>query len=335
MVLVTGGTGLVGSHLLLHLLENGIRVRAIHRPGSDLRAVVKVFAYYNENADELFRSVEWMEADICDIPAMEAAFEEVEHVYHAAALISFAPQDQDRMMKVNVEGTANIVNLCLAQKIKKLCYVSSIATIGIGHSEEQANEEDAYQDQYANDYGRSKYAAELEVWRGSVEGLSVVIVNPGIILGPGFWNGASGSLFMIANKGYRHYPLGGTGFVTVKDVVRAMTKLMESDINNERFLLISENLSYQKILTLITKQLGLKPPSRPLGAWRLKGLRAIDWLAHAITGKTRKLTKEGVRSLNQRALYSNAKIIGQIAFEFEPVEATVAFCCLRFKEENP
>ena len=259
----------------------------------------------------------------------------LEQVYHAAALISFAPQDQDRMMKVNAEGTANIVNLCLAQKIKKLCYVSSIATIGIGHSEEQANEEDAYQDQYANDYGRSKYAAELEVWRGSVEGLSVVIINPGIILGPGFWNGGSGNLFGIANKGYRHYPPGGSGFVTVNDVVKAMIKLMESEINNERFLLIAENLSYQKILTLITNNLGLKPPSRPLRAWQLEGLRIMDWLAHAVTGKTRKLTKEGVRSLNHRAFYSNAKIVGEIAFEFEPVEATVEFCCSRFKEENP
>ncbi len=335
MVLVTGGTGLVGSHLLLHLLEKGIKVRAIHRPGSDLRAVAKVFAYYSDNADELFRSLEWMEADICDIPALEAAFEKVDQVYHAAALISFAPQDQDRMMKVNAEGTANIVNLCLAQKIKKLCYVSSIATIGIGHSKEQVNEEDAFQDQYANDYGQSKYAAELEVWRGSVEGLSVVIINPGIILGPGFWNGASGNLFRIANKGYRHYPSGGSGFVAVKDVVGAMSRLMESEINNERFLLVSENLSYQKILTLLTKNLGLKPPSRPLRTWQLEGLRAIDWLAHALTGKTRKLTKEGIRSLNHRAFYSNAKIVEKIAFEFEPVEATVAFCCSRFKEGNP
>ncbi len=335
MVLVTGGTGLVGSHLLLHLLEKGMRVRAIHRPGSDLRAVAKVFAYYRENADELFRSLEWMEADISDIPAMEAAFEDVGQVYHAAALISFAPQDQDRMMKVNAEGTANIVNLCLARKVKKLCYVSSIATLGIGHSEEQANEENAYQDQYANDYGRSKYAAELEVWRGSVEGLSVVVINPGIILGPGFWNGGSGNLFGIANKGYRHYPPGGSGFVTVNDVVKAMIKLMESEIKNERYLLISENLTYQKILTLITKNLGLKPPSRPLRAWQLEGLRAVDWLAHVLAGKTRKLTKEGIRSLKRRAFYSNAKIIREIAFEFEPVEATVAFCCSRFKEENP
>jgi nucleoside-diphosphate-sugar epimerase len=238
------------------------------------------------------------------------------------------------MMKVNAEGTANIVNLCLAQKIQKLCYVSSIATIGMGHAEQQANEEDAYQDQFANDYGRSKYAAELEVWRGSVEGLSVVIINPGIILGPGFWNGGSGSLFGIANKGYGHYPPGGTGFVAVKDVVHAMTRLMESEINNERFLLIAENLSYRKILTLITNYLGLKPPSRPLHAWQLEGLRIMDWLAHAVTGKTRTLTKEGVRSLNHRAFYSNAKIVGEIAFEFEPVEATVEFCCSRFKEEN-
>jgi nucleoside-diphosphate-sugar epimerase len=335
MVLVTGGTGLVGSHLLLHLLEKGIRVRAIHRPGSDLRAVEKIFAYYRENADELFRSLHWMEADINDIPAMEKAFEGVGQVYHAAALISFDPKDRDRMMKVNAEGTANIVNLCLANDIKKLCFVSSIATMGDGHSDKPADEEDIYQDQDANDYGRSKFAAELEVWRGSVEGLPVVIINPGIILGPGFWKGGSGILFRVANKGNRLYPEGSSGFVAVNDVVRAMVKLMESNVVNERFLLVSENMTYREILTLITKNLGLTAPSKPLRHWQLESLRVFDWLAHVFTGKARKLTKEGIRSLNRKAYFSNAKIVGEIDFAFEPVEPIIEFCCSRFKEENP
>ena len=142
--------------------------------------------YYSEYADELFRSLEWIEADISDIPAMEAAFVNVEQVYHAAALISFAPQDQDRMMKVNAKGTANVVNLCLAQKIKKLCYVSSIATIGTGRSEEQANEEDAYQDQYANDYGRSKYEAELRYGADQLKDFQLSSSIPGLFWAPDF-----------------------------------------------------------------------------------------------------------------------------------------------------
>lgn len=335
MVLITGGTGLVGSHLLLHLLEKGVVVRAIHRPGSDLRAVQKIFSYYTENASEQFQSLEWMEADINDIPAMETAFKGIDEVYHAAALISFDPQDQDRLMKVNAEGTANIVNLCLANNIKKLCFVSSIATIGNGNYNTLVNEEDPFLDQDANDYGRSKYAAELEVWRGSVEGLSVVIINPGIILGPGFWKGGSGNLFRIANKGYRHYPTGGTGFVTVNDVVRAMVKLMESKITNERFLMVSENLGYQQILAPIAKYLEKKEPAKPLLPWHLKVFCFFDWLAHAISGKKRKLTKEGIRSLTRTARYSNAKIVGELAFDFEPIFPTVEFCCSRFREENP
>ena len=207
MILVTGGTGLVGAHLLLQLVKNHDSVRAIHREGSNLQNVEKVFSYYEEDATKLFQTIDWVCADINDIPALEEAFTDVEYVYHAAAMISFDPGDFEQLMKINVEGTANIINLAVANSIKKLCNVSTIGTIGKSLNGKPADEKSEWSDENINVYAKSKYAAEMEVWRGSQEGLSVVMVNPGVILGPGFWNTGTGALFKTAHKGYRFYPL--------------------------------------------------------------------------------------------------------------------------------
>ncbi len=334
MVLVTGGTGLVGSHLLLHLLKSEVLVRAIHRPDSNLNRVKAVFAYYTEDVEALFQKIEWMVADINDIPALEMAFEGVEQVYHAAALISFDPKNYNRLLKVNAEGTANIVNLCLSFKVQKLCYVSSIATIGGSATDEKATEESEFSEQHTNVYARAKYAAELEVWRASQEGLSVVIVNPGIIVGPGFWETGSGALFGTAQKGYSYYPPGGSGFVSVHDVVRMMYHLMNSNRDRERYIAVSENLSYHSVLTTLTKQLGLKAPTKQLAFWQLNILRVLDALFCFFTRRSRKLTKNDIYSLKHRSQYDNTKIQNHLDFQFETLEKPFHFSCARFIEEN-
>lgn len=335
MVLVTGGTGLIGSHLLLFLLQKGYKVRAVHRKSSKLEVVQKVFSYYVENSAQLFAEIEWMVADINDIPALETAFEDIEKVYHAAALISFDPNDFDSLMKVNVEGTANIVNLCIATKVQKLCYVSSIAAIGPSLDGLPITEENEFTDQHADVYSRSKYGAELEVWRGSQEGLSVVMINPGVVIGPGFWEGGSGTLFTTANKGYSYYPPSGTGFVTVTDVARMMLVAMESKVENEHFIAVSENCSYKELLIRFTKHLGVKPPTKQLQLWQLQLLRILDVFWNLLSGKGRRITKNGIESLKQRKYYSSYKAEDVLNFTFEPIEEAIAMSCRIFKEENP
>ena len=129
MILVTGGTGLVGAHLLYQLLIENEGLKAICRRSSDLNLVKKVFGYYTEDVDSVFNRIEWFEADITDVVSLEKAFENVKEVYHSAALVSFDPKDYVAMRKINIEGTSNIVNLCIDHNIKKLCFVSSIGTI--------------------------------------------------------------------------------------------------------------------------------------------------------------------------------------------------------------
>jgi len=334
MILVTGGTGLVGSHLLVRLIENGNSVRAIYREGSQLKRVEKIFNYYHENGSALFKKIEWKVAELNDIFALENVFESINYVYHAAALISFDPSKFNILLQTNANGTANMVNLCIANKVKKICYVSTIGTIGKSIKGGLATEENEWNDQHVNVYALSKYAAEMEVWRGTQEGLPAVIVNPGVIIGPGFWESGSGALFTTANKGYRFYPPGGTGFVSVHDVVQIMLNLMASDIKNERFIAVAQNLTFKEILQKLTSALEKPSPNKPLKFWHLEIARVVDLLWSLVTKKSRKITKNSIYSMKHRDDYANEKIKEALDFEFEALDPIIDFSCNHFLKEN-
>ena len=326
MILVTGGTGLVGSHLLYHLIKNGNAVKAIYRRKHKLDSVKKVFSYYSEDFESLFKKIEWIEADITDIPALEIAFKDVTHVYHSAAFVSFEPDKYRLLRKINIEGTANIVNLCISNNIKKLAYVSSIASLGKNaKSETYINENTEWNPEDDNTvYAITKYGAEIEVWRGSQEGLDVVIVNPGVILGPGFWrSGSSGSLFNHIYKGLPYYTNGITSYIDVRDVSKVLIQLMDSNIKNERFILASENLSFNDFQTRVAKVLNVKPAQKEANKLILEIGWRLDWLNHKLRGKRRRLTKQLVQSLQGKRYYENTKIKEALNFEFIPIDDSI------------
>ncbi|MCK0134280.1 NAD-dependent epimerase/dehydratase family protein [Arenibacter sp. S6351L] len=335
MILVTGGTGLVGAHLLLHLLQSGATVKAIHREKSNLKEVEKVFGYYTDQSHQLFQKINWVKADLNDLPALEIAFENVTHVYHCAALISFNPNDYDLLRTVNYEGTKNIVNLCIAKGVKKLCYTSSIGAIGRTVGNQEATEETDWTTQQSNVYAMTKMDAELEVWRGAQENVPAVIVNPGVILGPGFWETGTGILFKTAYKARKYYPPGGTGFVTVNDVVKVMTQLMQSSITNEKYILVAENLTYKEILEMITKAFGKPGPGKAIKFWQLEVFRRLDWLRNIFWNSGRKLTKNSIQSLRKNQLFSSDKIQNQLGHSFEALDGAIELSCKKFMEENP
>ncbi len=233
MVLVTGGTGLVGAHLLLHLIENGENVRAIYRNLNNIEKTKSVFELYKKG--ELFEKIEWVEADILDVSSLEIAFTNIDYVYHCAALISFDPKDEEALRKINIEGTANMVNFSIARAVKKFCYISSIAALGdlAAHETYITEETDWNPEKPHSDYAISKYGAEMEVWRGLQEGLDVIILNPGVIMGPIPKNKTnvqgSAELYVKVANGLSFYTLGSTGFVTITDVTRIANALMKSD----------------------------------------------------------------------------------------------------------
>jgi len=331
MNLVTGANGLLGSRLVYDLIMQGNQVRALKRPGADLSLVKKYFA----GVPGLFNKIEWAEGDVLDVFSIEKALEQVSHVYHCAAMVSFDSSDYDAMMLVNVTGTANVVNLCLEKKITKLCHASSVAAIGRALDNETITEDTQWQTSRHNStYAISKYGAEREVWRGVAEGLDAVIVNPTIILGRGSWEEGSSSMIRKLHEGLRFYTRGVNGFVDVNDVSSIMIRLMESNIKNERFILHSENLSYYDFFSMAAGFLNKTPPSYLAGpmlsgiAWRLEKLKSM------FTGKKPLVTRETARTANNRYFYNSSRIREKLNFSFTPLAKTVERVCLEYLSEK-
>lgn len=323
MILVTGGTGLVGAHLLYHLIKNDAKVRAIYRSEERIEKVKEVFSFYTDDAS-LISKIEWFKADITQVPAMIPAFKDVTHVYHCAALISFNPKDYREMRKVNIHGTAIIVNLAIDAKVKKLSFVGSIASVGDALHGGLINEDCEWNKEADNSgYSITKFGAEMEIWRASQEGVEVVIVNPGVILGSGFWNSGSGKLFRQVNKGFKYYTEGVTGFVGVKDVVKAMILLMNSDVKNERFILVSENKSFKNIFYKIADALGKKPPSIKVKPWQTAVFWRIAWVISKFTRKEPFLSKHSARSAHAVSEYSSEKIKKKLNFKFKKIDEVI------------
>ncbi|WP_029037298.1 NAD-dependent epimerase/dehydratase family protein [Salinimicrobium xinjiangense] len=337
MILVTGGTGLVGSHLLLDLISEGKNVRAIYRTQESLEAVKKVFSYTHPEAEalELFDKIEWQKADITDVPSLAPAFENVDLVYHCAAMVSFDTSKDNELRKVNIEGTANVVNFCIKNEVKKLCFVSSIATFDLKPGEKEITETSFWNKELNHSmYAITKYGAEMEVWRASQEGIPVIIVNPGVIIGPGFWNSGSGKIFSKVNSGLDYHFPKTTGFVGVWDVVKVMQLLMYSSVRNEEFILVSENLSFKKVFEMTAEELGKPAPSKRLKKWMV----FTGWIWQEASGvfsnREKHLDSRSSKSLFQHSFYSAEKIKAELNYNFQPVHQVIERTSKMFKEEH-
>ncbi|VXB25599.1 NAD-dependent epimerase [Flavobacterium sp. 9AF] len=316
MILVTGATGLVGSHLLLQLITENESVIALYRDKDKIQAVKSVFEYKNHL--DLFEKVQWIQGDILDIPSLEIAFQNVKEVYHCAALISFDPKDEEKLRKTNIEGTSNIVNCCIDFKINKLCYVSSIAALGDTKENEYIITEatEWNPEKLHSDYAISKYGAEMEVWRGHQEGLNCIIVNPGIIFGYGFPLQGSSTFFNATKKGNTFYTKGKIGIITVEDVVTIMVLLMKNNIMNEQFILVAENPTYENVLYWIADAMNLKKPFINTNKTLTKLTWKMDWFITKLTNRKRKFTKNLAIASHNKNSYSNDKIKEKLHYKF-------------------
>jgi dihydroflavonol-4-reductase len=333
MILVTGGTGLVGIRLLFDLVAKGKKPRAIKRKSSSLVMLKKIFHVLSDQADEMLEQIEWVDGDVQDYLSVENAIQGVDLVYHCAAVVSFDPKDKLTMMGINVNGTANVVNASLAAGIRKLCFVSSVAALGRAEESIMIDENGEWSDSKENStYAKSKYAAEREVWRGVAEGLNTVIVNPSIIIGPGDPIRSSAKLLSAAMKGNPFYTAGVNAFVDVRDVSRAMILLMDSNIVNERFIINQNNYPYRHILNLMAEGFGKKHPHVEIKPWMFELLWRVDKLRGLISGTSPLITSETARTSSKRYLYSNEKICKALNFSFIPIEDSIKDNCNWFKQ---
>lgn len=325
MILVTGATGLVGSHLLLELLRNGKQVRALKRAGSSTSTVDQIFAHYNFPVPD--KSI-WVEGDVTDYFSLLDAMEGVVQVYHCAAMVSFAESAEEQLMKINAEGTANVVNAAMEKGLKKLCHVSSTAALGRADNDKIITEEAVWKISNKNSaYAISKYAAEREVWRGMEEGLDAVIVNPCIIIGLGDLTKSSGRMIQSVRKGLRFYTGGANAFIDVRDVAKIMIVLMESDIKNERFILAAENLDYKEVFDLIAAALNKPPPTIRATAFMSALAWRVAWLVGFFTNVNPFITRETAMTGQQRNVYSNKKVKEKLNWNFISVKEAVENAC--------
>lgn len=322
MILVTGGTGFLGSYLLQHLVEKGMVVRAIRRSNKPIPWI----------APAIIEKVEWVDGDVLDVVALQEAMEGVDTVIHSAAIVSFVKKDRKEMYQVNVDGTANVVNMALEKGIKRLVHISSVAALGRTAGGGHVTEEKKWEASKVNThYAISKYKAELQVWRGIAEGLDAVILNPSTILGYGDWHSSSCAIFRNVYEEFKWYSPGINGFVDVNDVARATIALMESGINEQRYIVNGDTWSFKQLQDTIADNFGKKRPSKATTpflmavAWRLEKIKSL------FSGKRPLLTKESARVAQSKTWFENDKIRRDLpGFSFTPLEETIKKACEKY-----
>ncbi len=273
----------------------------------------------------------WVEGDVLDIPALETAIAPGVDVIHAAAIVSFVPKDRYLMDQINVEGTANVVNVCLKAGVRKLGYVSSVAALGRptakGTKPGEAvvvNETQKWEESPNNSaYAKSKYRAELEVWRGVAEGLNAVMVCPSIVLGVGDWSRSSLQLVNYVNNERPFYPAGLVNYVDVLDVVESLFWLMQAEVTAQRYILNAGTIPYRSLLEQLADVLGKRPPTLRIAPVLTQWLWPLEAVRAWVTGKPPLITRETARSASLSYRYEGQKIEQVAGFQYRPLNQTL------------
>jgi nucleoside-diphosphate-sugar epimerase len=324
MIFVTGATGLIGSFLVRELLARGLAVRALYRKAAPGQA---------------FPMVEWVQGDILDATLLATLISpEVTHVFHCAGLVSYAPQDEDALLQTNAEGTAAIVDACLARPGIRLGYVSSVAALGT--PAEPTDEQSAGTRQVVTEkatwdlgashpaYATSKYLGELEVWRGAAEGLAAVIVNPSVVLGPGDWERSSTRLLRYAYEEHHFYTKGLLNFVDVRDVAAQLARLvldLPALPATERYILNGGAYSLGDFLRDVAAAFGRRPPTVAVPDWAAELIWRVEHGRAVLTGARPLITRDTARAGRQHLYYDASKVQLATGLGFRPLSETIAW----------
>lgn len=311
----------MGASITRHLLQSGVSVRALKRRSSDTSWTERYFAFLNQT--EAYSRIQWVEGDLTDVLSLEDAMQGVSHVFHAAALVSFHPKDAQKMLAINGEGTANVVNTALAVGKVSLCHISSTAALGRSKSGEHIDHTRNWEASELNTpYAVSKYAAESEVWRGAQEGLDVTIINPSIVIGPGNSQRSSGELMAQVAKGLLRYPQGSNGYVGLEDVAKAAVHVSQKACWNRRFLLSGWNGSYQALFEKMARALNCKAPTKAATESQLCAVARLQWLIEKTTGKRAGLTLTSARNASNHVMYDGSHI-EETGFQYTSIDEHV------------
>lgn len=335
LVLLTGSSGLLGGHMLVHLYKAGKKVRCLIRPNSSLEQLKLICSFYGLSFEELSRSIDWVYGNTLDFLSLLEQMEGVEEVYHCAAMVSFNSKNRRELLQTNIQGTSNMVDAALNSEVERFCFISSIAALGSTPDHSPIQEETPRKNEgRISAYSESKFRSELEVWRAISEGLNAVIVNPGVILGPGDPKKGSLLLFQTGRIGIPFYTKATTGYVDVRDVCMTAIELMEKRIYKKRFILISENAHNGTVFSHIAKEFNKKPPQFIAGKTILSLGVLFSWIEGLLTGKTPQLTNDTIRSAQNPQTYANDRIRKALDYTFIPLNETIHVTADFLKKNN-
>lgn len=313
MILVTGASGLVGSQIIRYLLSTNKDVRAIKRKTSNL-----------EWTSDINEFIDWIETDILDIIKLDNAFVGITHVVHCAAIVSFDNSNNEQMHTVNIEGTKNILALCQKYNVQKLIYLSSIAALGRSSKSDEITEEAKWESSTTNSsYGTSKYLAEIEVWRAQEEGLTTLILNPSVIIGPGNWTSSSVKFFKHVKTGNPLYPIGSLNYVDARDVAKIVGLFLYNNIPAERFILNAGTVSYKDFFGLIARAMNKKAPFLKISTSLAIFVAGVLNLVKIFTGIKTNITKEAVLLSLSSKIYSAAKVEKALDYNFKSLDDSI------------
>jgi len=325
MILITGCNGLLGSQLATSLIHDGHAVKGYIRPGADLGLIPQ----------EIKEQIEWCSGSLFDSYALGHALEGIDKVIHAAAVVSFAPSRRKEMFRTNVEGTATLVNEAVVSGVKQFVHISSIAALGRPANKALIDETDLWVESDNNtNYAKSKYLAELEVYRGFEEGLNGFVLNPSIILSPGDIEKSSTKLFGYVLKGGEYYTEGQLNYVDVRDVCAVITRLLQQPVNGERFVLNGGRISYKYFFDQVAAAFGKRPPEKLANTWMKELVWRIEYLRSLVSGSEPLITKETARLSGNSKEYDNQKIKSLLSYEFHTIEDSVHWVCKELEKQS-
>ena len=323
MVAVTGANGLVGSFVVRKLIDANEPFVALKRAGSDTSLL-----------DDVAHKIAWREADVLDPVQLEEALEGVTRVIHSSAIVSYNPRRATQVMDTNVRGTRNIINECLSREIKRFVHVSSVAALGRQRNQRVVDESNQWIDNPMHSvYAKSKYLAELEVFRAHQEGMSTVIINPSLVLAAADWNKSSGQLFKYVWTESKVYTDGSLNYVDVRDVASVTYTLLNEISSGERYIVNAGKISFQEFFEKVARRFNKKPPSVKLGATLLNIAARAETFRTWLTGEEPILTRETARLSGSNFFYDNTKIKKALSIEFQPIDASLDWCCNYYLEK--
>ena len=324
MILVTGATGFIGTHLMCKLAERDLYPVATFRHESNKDKVLDLFISKFSDGKQRFDKIIWRKADLRDLPSLTAAFDGITRVYHCAAFISLAYKHSEKLLEINQKGTAYIVDLCLKNKIEKLIYVSSIAALGYEPNLSTIDENTPWDNNIdKTPYAYSKYGAEMEVWRATQEGLNTAMVNPGIVLGP---NSPMDKIYKWIKNGFRFYTPGTNGYVWIDDVISVVVKLMESDVKSERFILVAENWSGKAVFKALLRANDRNDRAFKIPIWIFYLIWLMEHLLQFLGLRKRFLTRAVISGLYDNKIINGDKVKSYLDFEYTPMAGLFEKC---------